>query len=150
MHRASFDGLGARFAYPALPHWRSKWRIVLNPATGGEQFVSSIPKDVILFVITCGIYGLFWTARQMRAVNYLLGFEKFNFLKWFLLTVVTCGIYHIYYEYAMARSIVEIQERRSMPVSSNLPIISMLLALIGLYIIADAIQQDEINRVFGK
>lgn len=117
---------------------------------GGEKFTSSIAKDIILSIITCGIYGLFWTARQMRAVNYLLGQDKFSFVKWFLLCIVTCGIYHVFYEYSMAQSLVEIQERMGRPLSASLPVISVILAIIGLHIVADAIQQDEINKLFGQ
>ncbi len=114
------------------------------------QYVSSIAKDLVLSVLTCGIYGFFWLARQMRALNYLLGEERFNFLKWALLTIITCGIYHVYYEYVMARAINEVQEKMGAAVSGNLPIISVALALIGLHLITDAIQQEEINRLFGK
>ncbi|HEY3275436.1 MAG TPA: DUF4234 domain-containing protein [Syntrophorhabdaceae bacterium] len=117
---------------------------------GGEKFVSSILLDIILWIITCGIYGLFWTARQMKAVNYLLGREKFSFLKWLLFCLITCGIYHIFYEYSMAQSLVEVQGRLGRPVASSLPVISVILSVIGLYIVADAIQQDEINRLFGR
>jgi hypothetical protein len=119
-----------------------------NGSADTRKFVSSIPKDIILFVITCGIYGLFWTARQMKAVNYLVGQEKFSFVKWFFLCIVTCGIYHIFYEYSMAQAIVEAQERRNRPVSANLPVISIVLTIIGLHIVTDAIQQDEINKFF--
>jgi hypothetical protein len=115
-----------------------------------ERYTSSIVKDIILSIITCGIYYLFWQAREMGAVNYLLEEGKYNFWKWFLLTIITCGIYHIYYEYILAQSIMEVQGRLGRPVSNNLHILSVVLAIFGLNIVADAIQQDEINRLFGK
>lgn len=115
-----------------------------------EQYTSSIVKDIILSIITCGIYYLFWQARQMRAVNYLLEEEKYSFWKWFLLTIITCGIYNIYYEYIMAQSIMEVQRRLDRTISSNLHILSVILAIFGLNIVTDAIQQDEINRLFGR
>jgi hypothetical protein len=113
-----------------------------------EKYTSSIVKDIILSIITCGIYYLFWQAREMGAVNYLLEDEKYNFWKWLLLTIITCGIYHIYYEYILAQSIMEVQRRLGRPVSGNLHILSVILAIVGLNIVADAIQQDEINRLF--
>lgn len=115
-----------------------------------EKYKSSIVKDIILCIITCGIYNLFWQAREMRAVNYLLEEEKYNFWKWFLLTIITCGIYHIYYEYIFAQSIMEIQRRLGRPVSNNLHILSVIIAILGLSIVTDAIQQDEINKLFGR
>jgi hypothetical protein len=120
-----------------------------NVPGGEKRFTSSIAMDIVLSIITCGIYGLFWTARQMKAVNHLLGWDKFSFVKWLLLSLVTCGIYHIFYEYSMAQSIVEVQEKAGRSMSSSLPVISVLLAIIGLHIVADAIQQDEINKLFG-
>jgi hypothetical protein len=122
-------------------------RLDFHAAAG--QYTSSIVKDIILSIITCGIYSLFWQARQMRAVNYLLEEEKYNFWKWFLLTIITCGIYHIYYEYMMAQSIMEVQRRFGRPISNNLHVLSVVLAIFGLHIVTDAVQQDEINRLFG-
>jgi len=114
------------------------------------QFTSSIAKDIIFSFITCGIYMLFWQARQMKALNYLLGEEKFKFLVWLLLTLITCGLYHIYYEYVMGQSIVETQKRKDRFTSNELPVVCLVLSIFGLSIVADAIQQNEINKLFGK
>jgi hypothetical protein len=115
-----------------------------------EKYTSSIVKDIILSIITCGLYYLFWQAREMRAINYLIEEEKYNFWKWLLLTIITCNIYHIYYEYIFAQSIMGAQRKFGRPVSNNLHILSVIVAILGLSIVADAIQQDEINKLFGK
>ena len=115
-----------------------------------EKYASSIVKDIILSVITCGIYYLFWQAREMKAVNYLLEEDRYSFIKWFFLTIITCGIYHIYYEYIIAQSIMDVQRLLNRPVSNNLHLLSVGLAVFGLNIVADAIQQDEINKLFGR
>jgi len=114
------------------------------------SFTSSIALDIVLSVITCGIYWWFWQARQMRAINYLLGQQRYNFWIWFLLTIVTCGLYNIYYEYYMAQGIVEAQDNHGRPRSKDLPVLSLVLTIIGLNIVTDAIQQNEINKFFGK
>jgi hypothetical protein len=124
------------------------YRIDLQAAA--EKYSSSIAKDIILSLITCGIYYLFWQERQMKAANYLLEEDKYSFIKWLLLTIITCGIYHIYYEYTFGQSIMEAQRRLDRPVSSNLHLLSVGLAIFGLNIVADAIQQDEINKLFGR
>ncbi len=116
---------------------------------GAERFSSSIVLDILLSLITCGVYQLFWQARQMRALNYFLGEERFSFIKWLLLTVVTCGIYHIYYEYVMAKAITDVQDRRGASPSSELPLLSILLSIFGFTLVADAIQQHEINKISG-
>jgi len=119
-----------------------------EPPSG--TLTSNIALDVILSVITCGIYWFFWQARQMRAINHLLGQERYSFWLWFFLTLITCGLYHIYYEYYMAQGIVEAQDSRGYLRSKDLPVLSLILTIIGLNIVTDAIQQNEINKFFGK
>ncbi len=124
-----------------------------NPQLSQEaanQFTSSIAKDIIFCIITCFIYNVFWQAREMRAINYLLGEERYSFVKWALLTLITCGIYHIYFQYIFARSIMETQTKHGIMVSANIDAMSVFLTIFGLSIVADAIQQKEINKFFGK
>lgn len=127
----------------------SPWSLETPPTDGG-RYTSGIVADILLSLITCGIYGLFWQARQMRALNHLLREERFSFIKWLLLTLITCGIYHIYYEYLMGQAIMEVQRRMGRPVSSDLPLLSVLLAIFGFSIAADAVQQNEINKFFSR
>ncbi|GBD40009.1 hypothetical protein HRbin37_02295 [bacterium HR37] len=115
-----------------------------------EGFKSSIAWDVVLSILTCGIYNLFWQYRQIRAVNTLLGEERLSFIRWLILSVLTCGIYHIYYEYVVGREIETLQERFAVTRSGSLPTISVILAIVGLSIVADAIQQREINMLVEK
>ncbi|HOW54154.1 MAG TPA: DUF4234 domain-containing protein [Syntrophorhabdaceae bacterium] len=113
-------------------------------------FTSNIALDVVLSIITCGIYWFFWQARQMRAINHLLGQQRYNFWLWFLLTLVTCGLFNIYYEYYMAQGINEAQGKYGKQLSRDLPVLSLILTILGLNIVADAIQQNEINKIFGQ
>ncbi len=117
---------------------------------GGGPFTSNIALDVVLSIITCGIYWFFWQARQMRAVNHLLQQQRYNFWVWFLLTILTCGLFNIYYEYYMAQGLVEAQGKYGRPLSKDLPVLSLVLTIFGLNIVTDAIQQNEINKFFGQ
>ena len=125
---------------PMLPMW--------EPQPG--SYTSNIAMDVILTLITCGIYYFFWQARQFRAVNYLLGQQRYSFWLWFFLTLITCGLYNIYYEYYLAQGLVEAQEKHGWQKSRDLPVLSLILTIIGLNLVTDAIQQNEINKFFGK
>jgi len=113
-----------------------------------REFYAGIGMGIVLTLITCGIYNLFWNYKQMRACNHMLGREEFNFAKWFLLTLITCGIYHVFYQYSMGQAIVEIQRNRHMPVFDSLPILSTLVTIIGLPFVIDAIHQSELNKLF--
>ena len=84
----------------------------------------------------------------MRAWNQLLGFQKYGFWKWLILSILTLGLYHIYHEYIMGADMLEIQQRFNKPLSNGLPLISVLLAVFGVPIISDAIQQYELHRLY--
>jgi predicted RNA-binding Zn-ribbon protein involved in translation (DUF1610 family) len=115
---------------------------------GGGPYTSNIALDIILSIITCGIYWFFWQARQMRALNHLLKEQRFSFLLWFLVSIITCFLFNIYYEYIMAKAVVEIQTKQGKAPSNDLPVLSLILSIFGLHIITDAIQQHEINKFF--
>jgi hypothetical protein len=115
-----------------------------------SQGVRSIVTDIILTIITCGIYGLYWQYKQMETLNNWLRREDFNFWIWLILSIITCGIFALYYEYKMARGIIEIQEQNSLRISSELPLICVLLAVFSLGIVSLAIQQSEINKFYGE
>jgi hypothetical protein len=114
-----------------------------------SEGVRSIPIDLILTIITCGIYGLYWQYKQMAILNRWLNREDFDFVLWLILSIVTCGIFAMYYEYKMAKGINEIQEQNDFKVAGDLPLICLLLAIFGLAIVSMAIQQWEINKFYG-
>ena len=78
--------------------------------------------------------------------NILLDREEFSFGKWFGFAIITCGLYHIYHEYIFGQGIDEAQQKHNVPIKAdNLPVLSIVLAIFGLSLISDAIQQKEIN-----
>lgn len=111
------------------------------------QFVRSIPKDLILTLITFGIFNLHVQSRQMQAVNAMLKEERYNFWMWLLVTIITMGLYHIYHEFRMSDDIARVLGK---PEGNSDGLVSVLLTACGLFIVADAIQQSQINRYFGS
>jgi hypothetical protein len=107
----------------------------------------SIPLYLILTIITCGLFNLYWNYRQMEACNEMLGRREFDFWIWFLLCLVTCGIWHIIYQYKMGSVIVDIQRRMGRPVFDTLPLISVLVTVFGMSIVVDCIHQMELNKL---
>lgn len=108
---------------------------------------ASVPIYLLLTLLTCFLFDLYWNYRQMEACNDLLGREEFRFWVWLVLILITFGLYHFYYQYQMGRAIVEIQERRGLPVTEALPVLSVVATLLGVGIVADCIHQLEINRI---
>lgn len=111
-----------------------------------SQHIRNIVLDLLLTIVTCGIYNIYVQYVQMNAVNAMLGREKYSFLPWALFTILTCGLYHIYHEYRMSEDIVAVVPSAS----KNEPIVTLLLSLFGFHFVADAIQQGLINRYFGN
>ena len=116
------------------------------PAQDGVQ---GIGMAILLTLVTCGIYGLFWQYKQIKTLNAWLRKEEFSFATWFFLTILTCGLFSVYYEHKMAKGINEIQENNGFKVKSDLAVISLFLAVFGLGIVSMAIQQAEINGFYG-
>ena len=118
------------------------------PVPSGEAVVS-IGMGVFLTILTCGIYSLFWQARQFRVLNAWLGRREYGFWSWFGLCLITCGIYGIYSEYQMANSILEIQRKREWYTNPNLATLCVAVSIIGFPIASMAIQQEEINKFYN-
>jgi len=108
--------------------------------------VRSIAIDIILTLVTCGLWNLFVQYKQINSVNQMINVQKYSFLPWLLLTFITFGLYHIYHEFRKSEDI----DRCIGVEGSNLPLITLVLTIFGLSIVADAIQQASINRYFGE
>ncbi|MGE3973195.1 MAG: DUF4234 domain-containing protein [Bdellovibrionales bacterium] len=113
-----------------------------------EEVEKNIVLCVFLSFITFGIYNLFWQAHQIRVWNQLLGYPKYGFWKWFFLSLFTFGLYHIYHEYIMGDDMVKIQKKFGHEPNNLLPVLSVGLAVMALPIIADAIQQYELHKLY--
>lgn len=111
-----------------------------------KSFIRSIPLDIILTIVTFGLFNLYVQHQQMRAVNVMVGQEKYRFWIWLLLVILTGGLYHIYHEYRMS---VDIAHALGDP-TTNEGILSVILTVFFFWVIADAIQQSNINRYFGS
>jgi hypothetical protein len=107
----------------------------------------SIPLYLVLTILTFFVFNIYWNYRQMEACNDLLDRDEFSFVVWLLLCLVTCGIYHFFYQYKMGAAINEIQEERDLPITDNLPVLSVVAAILGVGIVADCIHQFEINKI---
>ncbi len=111
--------------------------------------VRSILAGILLSLITCGIYGLYWQYKQMETLNAWLKRDEYSFWQWFFFYLLTCGIYGIYYEYRMASGINEVQENNKLRVDTSLPATCVLLAIFGVGIASLAIQQHHINKFYN-
>ncbi|SEO26474.1 protein of unknown function [Amphibacillus marinus] len=105
----------------------------------------SVVGIIILNIVTCGIYSLFWLFAITEELGYLTDDHDFTGGKALLFTIITCGIYQIYWYYVVGRKVSEVQRRHNDYAADN-GFLYLILAIFGLSIVSDAIIQSEMNR----
>ncbi len=103
---------------------------------------------IILSIVTCGIYQIYWMIKMIDELNYASGrISEAGGITVILLGFVTCGIYWIYWYYKAGEKINEIKNRRGMPGDKNTAFLFLILVLFGLSIVNICLIQDELNKV---
>jgi hypothetical protein len=116
-------------------------------ATGTDRS----PALVLLFSVgTCGIYHVYWyfaTLGEMLDA----GHSPTGNAPWldFLIAVLTIGLYGFYVDYRIGKEILEMQAERGLR-ENDTSIIAVVLDIVGLGVVASALQQSELNRVWGS
>ena len=105
----------------------------------------SLPVSILLTIVTCGIYGIYWFIVLTDEVNQLSGEDDTSGGIAFLLMLVTCGIYGIYWAYRMGIKTGIMKERRGGGNSDD-RIIYVILEICRLGIVVYALIQNEINN----
>lgn len=110
----------------------------------------NIAVSIILSIITCGIYGIYWFIVVTDEAKEASGNENApSGGIAFLLNLVTCGIYGIYWAYKMGEAISEAKSKNGLEASSN-AVLYLILQLLGLAIVNYAIMQNELNTIARK
>ncbi|MBQ4526844.1 MAG: DUF4234 domain-containing protein [Clostridia bacterium] len=105
-----------------------------------------IATAVILSIVTCGIYGIYWMIKINDEVNYLVGdVQAPSGGMVFLLSIVTCGIYSFIWAYKMGEKLDYIYTQKGWPPQSR-GVIYLVLSLFGLGIVSYALMQDALNK----
>lgn len=106
----------------------------------------NIALCIVLSIVTCGIYGLYWLAVMNDDMNRLTREpQPTSGGMVVLLTIVTCGIYGIYWSYKMGEKLDRIDAANGQP-NNNRAILYLLLSIFGLSIITYALIQDTLNQ----
>lgn len=97
---------------------------------------------IVLTIVTCGIYGLYWMVCLNNEINQLAGeTEATSGGMVILLTIVTCGIYGFFWAFKMGERVDKI---KGVTGSSN--IIFLILQICALGIVNYCLMQDTINK----
>jgi len=107
----------------------------------------SIATNIILSIITCGIYAFYWMYTLNEDMAVLVGRPpRMSGGMVILLSIVTCGIYEFIWMYNMGQDVDEIKNRLKIP-SSNTSIVYLLLSIFGFSIVSLGLMQNEVNSV---
>lgn len=109
----------------------------------------NIVTDILLTIVTCGIYGIFWFYRMCDDVGKHVPKAGINPVLDVILSLVTCGIYGIYAAYRNANLLKENELEENMTPPQDVVVICLVLAIFC-PIAAYAIFQDSLNKHMEK
>lgn len=108
----------------------------------------NIGISIVLTIITCGIYGIYWFICLVNELNIASDEPQATSGGMvFLLSIVTCGIYLLFWMYKAGEKINKAKAMRGMPTDSNSGILYLVLSLFGLDIVAYALIQSDLNNM---
>lgn len=103
----------------------------------------NIVVAVILSLVTCGIYQIYWMIKLNDEVNDLANEPNATSGGLvFLFSLITCGIYGIFWMYKMGEKC----DRIKGAVGGSSHILYLILSLVGLGIVNYCLIQDTINK----
>ena len=108
----------------------------------------SIPMCIILSLITCGIYGIYWECCIVQDSNTASN-EPYATSGGMviLLSIVTCGIYGLFWAYKNGNRMNAAMARAGLPCDTNKALLYVILNIFGLSIVTMALMQDDLNRM---
>ena len=105
----------------------------------------NIAMQVILSILTCGIYGLYWFITMTDESNVLSDEKTASGGMAILLTLVTCGIYSFYWNYKMGQKLNLAGRKYNKSISDN-SVLYLVLSLFGLTIVNYCLIQSDLNK----
>ncbi len=105
----------------------------------------NIGVAIILSIVTCGIYGIYWFIMMTDESNMLSDEQTASGGLAFLYSLLTCGIYSIYWSYKMGQKMADAGRKYNLPISDN-STLYLVLSIFGLSIVNYCLIQNDLNR----
>lgn len=108
---------------------------------------------LILILLTCGIYYLYFIYVVSQETQDFLGESDFSPGMEVVLSLVTCGLWNIYWDYRMGKRVAEMCVRVGLPATDN-AVLYLVLDLVGfggfgsLGLVNPVLQQDSLNQIW--
>ncbi len=112
--------------------------------------VRSVPMLVLLSIVTCGIYYLYWIYKTTDEIKNFMEREDINPALELILVLVTCNIYSLYWYYKYGKIVyLEMTAKAGMDNSEDSTVLLVILGLL-VYVAAVAIMQDKLNAIWNS
>lgn len=105
----------------------------------------SVPICILLSIVTCGIYAMYWFVAATNEVDAVTGDYGPGGGMSLLFTILTCGIYGVYWAWKTGDKL-DVSRVRHGAVPGSFPVLFLILNLLGLSIVTLAIIQSELNH----
>lgn len=106
----------------------------------------NIAVNIILSIVTCGIYGLVWFVQMTDDAANASNDHTMTGGVALLLSIVTCGLYRIYWAYKIGKLLLTANEEKGIIASDN-SVLYLILEILGLNIVNCCLIQSELNRL---
>ncbi|WP_448946340.1 DUF4234 domain-containing protein [Lachnoanaerobaculum sp.] len=107
----------------------------------------NIVTCIILFIVTCGFYGIYWLYCIISDINTISGDpDSMSPIVVILLSFVTCGIYLLFWVYK-AGALLDQKAIEAGRASESRAMIYLILTLFFLGIVTCVLMQDSINTI---
>jgi hypothetical protein len=108
----------------------------------------SVGLAIVLSLVTCGIYAIYWMNTITNDVHEVTGRQTTASGGMVILySLITCGIYSFYWMYKMGESLAEAKEQRGMRVDNNAGLLYLILTFFMLALVSYALIQSSINDI---
>ena len=105
-----------------------------------------IATNVILSIVTCGIFGFVWFIQMTDDTARVSEDKSMSGGTSLLLALVTCGIYYFYWSYKMGKNIYQAKLNKNLNAQDN-SVLYLVLSIFGLGIVTYCLIQNELNEI---
>lgn len=114
---------------------------------GGAPMIQKrdVALAVVLSLITCGIYGIYWFVVMTDDANRVSNDYSVSGGLALVLTIITCGIYAIFWYYNMGKKVYQAGQANGVDIADN-SVLYLVLGLFGLGIVSYCLIQSDLNK----
>jgi hypothetical protein len=119
----------------------------VQPVASGNGLLQerNVVLAIVLSLVTCGIYAIYWFIVMTDEANKVSGDNKTSGAMAFVFSLITCGIYELYWYYQMGKKLYTAGKTYGKDIADN-SVIYLILGIFGLGIVSYALIQSDLNK----